>query len=288
MMGPAVLRPARPLLLPLVLLAAVLAAAAAGCGGSGTTTAARLTAGRAQSLAVDPRDGTILVGTDRGLFRATRDGRLVRIGPAGRDVTGLTFAPDGGLLSSGHPAGGGNAPDDLGLERSDDGGRTWRPVSLRGEADLHLLTTAGDRLYGLNATTGTLMASRGTGTSWDVRSTPPGLNDLTVDPRTPSQLIGSSDSALWRSGDGAETWQPTSGPAGAVAWARSGRVVVASVDARLHDSRAGGRSWTIVGRVPAPLVALAERNGTLFGLLGNAGVVSTRDGGRHWILVARP
>jgi photosystem II stability/assembly factor-like uncharacterized protein len=132
------------------------------------------------------------------------------------------------------------------------------------------------------------MAGSEGGRRWEVRSTPPGLADLAVDPVASSNLVGSSDSVLWRSSDGAATWERTTGPAGAVTWTGSGRIIVASLDARLHESRDGGHSWTIVGRLPALLVALAERRGTLLGLLANAGVVATRDGGAHWELVARP
>jgi photosystem II stability/assembly factor-like uncharacterized protein len=120
-----------------------------------------------------------------------------------------------------------------------------------------------------------------------VLSTPPGLADLAVDPRSPTALVASSDSALWRSSDGAETWARTNGPPGAITWLASGRVLVASVDARLHESGDGGRSWTIVGRVPAPLVALAERRGALLGLLANGTVVATHDRGGRWQLLAQ-
>lgn len=273
-------------LLTILVAAAPLGVVACGRGEDGGVQA-RPGIGRAQALAVDPA-GAILVGTDRGLFRVTRRGTLRRVGALERDVTGLAFARDGALLSSGHPAPGQPGPGDLGLERSDNGGLSWRSVSLRGQADLHLLCASGRRVYGLNTTTGTIMAGRDGGHVWETRSTPPGINDLAVDPNAPAALVGSSDSALWRSTDGAETWSRTNGPPGAVAWLSSGRVVVASVDARLHESRDRGRSWTIVGRVPAPLVALAERRDTLLGLLANGSVVATADRGGRWRLVAEP
>jgi photosystem II stability/assembly factor-like uncharacterized protein len=280
-------RPLRPVL---AVLAAALALAAAGCGGTGDGGGdeVREGVGRAQALAVDGRTGTILVGTDRGLFRVPRAGGLGRVGAAGRDVTALAFARDGALLGSGQLAPGGTESADLGLERSDNGGRSWRSVRLRGQGDLHLLRASGQRLYALNSTTGTVMAARDRGHRWDVRSTPPGLSDLAVDPHAPTALVASSDSALWRSGDGAQTWARTNGPPGALAWSASGRVVVASIDARLHESRDGGRSWSVIGRVPAPLVALAERRGTLLGLLANGSVVATNDRGGHWKLLAQP
>ena len=286
-------QPTRPLRALIAALAAATAVAvgAAGCGSGGNdagddSTAQRV--GRAQALAVDRHSGTILVGTDRGLFRVTPQGGLRRVGAAGRDVTALAFTRDGALLSSGHPAAGGAAgPADLGLERSDDGGRSWRTIALRGQADLRLLRASGPLLYGVNSTTGTVMATHDAGRHWQVLSTPPGLTDLAVDPRAPTALVASSDSVLWQSSDGAETWARTNGPPGAIAWLASGRVLVASVDARLHESGDGGRSWTIIGRVPAPLVALAERRGALLGLLANGSVVATRDRGGRWELLAR-
>ncbi|HSD79056.1 MAG TPA: hypothetical protein VLB47_00295 [Solirubrobacteraceae bacterium] len=108
-----------------------------------------------------------------------------------------------------------------------------------------------------------------------------------MDPRAPASLAGSSAGVFWRSGDGGATWSRTSGPPGALAWSDSGRVLVASIDARLHESSDGGRSWTIVGRIPAPLVALAEHRGTVLGLLATGSVIATRDGGRRWRLVAQ-
>jgi photosystem II stability/assembly factor-like uncharacterized protein len=273
-------------------LVAAGALAAAGCGGAedgeDRADGPGLRVGHAQALAVNRHTGTILVGTDRGLYRVTQQGRLQRVGAARRDVTALAFARDGALLASGHPAAGDGGAIDLGLERSDNGGRSWRTISLRGEADLRLLRASGTRLYGLNSTTGTIMAAADTGRRWDVLSTPPGLTDLAVDPRAPGALVGSSDSALWRSSDGAQTWARTNGPPGALTWSASGRVLVASLDARLHVSRDGGRSWTIVGRVPAPLIALAERRGALLGLLANGSVVATADRGGRWQLLAHP
>jgi photosystem II stability/assembly factor-like uncharacterized protein len=270
-------------------LAAAIALVGAGCGGGGDAGGVRAgqRVGRAQALAVDRRTGAILVGTDRGLFRVTAAGRLQRVGAAGRDVTALAVARDGGLLASGHPAAGAAGPADLGLERSDNGGRSWRTISLRGQADLRLLRASGPRLYGLNSTTGTVMATRDAGRRWDVLSTPPGLTDLAVDPRAPAALVASSDSVLWRSSDGAQTWARTNGPPGALTWLGSGRVLGASLDARLHESSDRGRSWTIIGRVPAPLVALAERRGALLGLLANGSVVATHDRGGRWELVAQ-
>ena len=271
-------RAVRPLFAALAALVVAAALVGAGCGGDadGTRPLPADRARRAQALAVDPARGTVLVGTDRGLFRTTRAGALEPVGRERRGITGLAFAADGTLLASGQE-----------LERSTDGGRTWQAVRAREPTELRLLRAADHRLYGLDATTGTLVASRDGGRRWIVRSTPPGLSDLAVDPRAPASLAGSSGGAFWRSGDGGATWSRTSGPPGALAWSDSGRVIVASIDARLHESSDGGRSWTIVGRIPSPLVALAEHRGTVLGLLATGSVIATRDDGRRWRLVAQ-
>src|SRR4051812_50081029 len=121
--------------LTILVAAAPLGVVACGRGEDGGAQA-RPGIGRAQALAVDPA-GAILVGTDRGLFRVTRRGTLRRVGALERDVTGLAFARDGALLSSGHPAPGQPGPGDLGLERSDNGGPGRRGGRPRGPGAPH-------------------------------------------------------------------------------------------------------------------------------------------------------
>ena len=113
------------------------------------------------SLAVDPGDGTLMIGTGLGLYRLEPDAKKAE------RVTGKLDTPDGSgelssnmvvrysepgdLLASGHPEGSGALPEDLGLIRSTDAGDTWKPVSELGESDFHLLQARGDHVVAVRA-----------------------------------------------------------------------------------------------------------------------------------------
>jgi hypothetical protein len=86
-----------------------------------------------------------------------------------------TLAPDR-FLGSGHPdladAREQGLPPLLGLIESSDGGQTWTPVSLLGEADFHVLRSEGDLVYGFDATNARLLVSEDAGATWNERSLP--------------------------------------------------------------------------------------------------------------------
>ena len=73
------------------------------------------------------------------------------MGEARHDYMGFTHHPreQGTVFVSGHPQGGG-LPNPMGLLVSRDGGRSWRPLALRGRADFHAMTIRadGETLYG--------------------------------------------------------------------------------------------------------------------------------------------
>ena len=121
-------------------LAAALAAPA-GCGEDDSGPAAPPEAGdpgpvHAHGLGIDPKDGALLVATHTGLFRAPPgETRMERVGKRMQDTMGFTVVGPSTILGSGHPDGRDDLPPFLGLIRSDDGGRSWRPVSLLGTRD---------------------------------------------------------------------------------------------------------------------------------------------------------
>lgn len=103
--------------------------------------------------------GGLLVATHDGLHQATRTGGPAQISQEQQDFMGFTVAGPDRLLASGHPAPGQDLPAALGLIESRDGGRTWQPVSLLGQADFHVLRAAGERVYGFDPASGMLLAS---------------------------------------------------------------------------------------------------------------------------------
>lgn len=148
---------------------ATLALTAAGCGGEDDPTASEPAPAPTPappvsganafigSIAVDPQDGTVLLGTGLGLFRmesgATSARRVVGEldgGPVSSNLV-IRYAGPGELIASGHPEGGGSLPENLGLMRSRDAGETWETVAERGQSDYHLLQAAGRRIAGVRA-----------------------------------------------------------------------------------------------------------------------------------------
>lgn len=89
----------------------------------------------------------------------TRTGGPAQISQEQQDFMGFTVAGPDRLLASGHPTPGQDLPAALGLIESRDGGRTWQPVSLLGQADFHVLRAAGERVYGFDPASGMLLAS---------------------------------------------------------------------------------------------------------------------------------
>lgn len=86
-------------------------------------------------LAFTPDGKALLVPAHTGLA-IYRDGRWsIAPGPA-HDFMGFSVAKEA-IYTSGHPAPGSPLRNPLGLIKSTDGGKTWRQLSLYGEADFH-------------------------------------------------------------------------------------------------------------------------------------------------------
>ncbi|MDQ4042025.1 MAG: exo-alpha-sialidase, partial [Actinomycetota bacterium] len=148
------------------LTAVALIAALAGCGGGDDGDgddgpAPREELHHIHGLGVDARSGDLFIATHNGLFVAPAGRTSVRrVGDSRQDIMGFSVAGPRRFVGSGHPAPGAQLTPNLGLIESVDGGRTWRNVSLLGEADFHVLRSAGRTVYGVDSATGRLMASR--------------------------------------------------------------------------------------------------------------------------------
>ena len=280
----------RHLALPLALLTLTLAA----CGGDGATTASPPAAEEGvehiHGLGVDPADGALMIATHSGLFRAPRgEARPQRVGDRRQDTMGFTVVGRGRFLGSGHPDARDGLPPLLGLIRSDDAGRTWRPVSLLGEADFHVLRTAGTRVLGVDATSGLVHASDDGGRTW-ARRTPPGpLVDLAARPGDPDTLVAAGEDDLHVSRDTGRTWRPLAdGRTGLLAWPRARTLVLADAGGGVHRSADGGATWRDVGQAGGPPAALAADGDDLYVALHDNRVRRSVDGGRTWITRIRP
>ena len=195
---------------------------------------------------------------------------------------GFTVVGPDRFLGSGHPDARDDLPPLLGLIRSHDGGRSWQPVSLLGEADFHVLRAAGRRIYGFDATQGRLMVSSDGGQHWEQRRPPAPLVDLAINPQDPDHIVASGESGLFVSRDAGATWRPLDAErAGLLAWTDGGVVLVAP-SGTVQRSRDDGRSFESVGKIGGRPAALARHGETLLVALHTNAVKASSDGGRTW------
>jgi len=119
-------------------------------------------------LAVDNMDPTKLyIATHHGLFLLKDDKDLFSVGGNKDDYMGFSPHPDSAntFFSSGHPEAGGN----LGLQKSEDGGFTWKNIS-------------------------------------DVENAPVDFHAMAVSPANPDLIYGSYQGNLYKSNDGGKDW----------------------------------------------------------------------------------
>jgi hypothetical protein len=245
-------------------------------------------------LGINPADGALFIATHTGLYRAPPgENRAARVGAGLQDTMGFTVVGPDRFLGSGHPDPETMRdrawPTNLGLIESTDGGKSWRSVSLFGEADFHVLRSRGGRVYGFDSSNGRLLVSGDRGNTWKQRTIPGPLFDLALDPSDASRLVAASTRGLFVSADSARRWRRLEGGVGLLAWPAPGSLYV--VDGAGHvwvGAGATGR-WRTVGNVggqPASFLGASARE--LYVALHDGTIKRSLDGGRTWSIRAAP
>lgn len=276
------------------LLAALLIA---GCGGgdetpatnSPATTAAAADPGpvHVHGLGVSPEDDALLIATHTGLFRMEEGGAPKRVGDSHQDTMGFAVAEGGRFLGSGHPDLREKLPPYLGLVESRDGGATWKPVSLLGKKDFHVLETQGKRVYGFGSDFETrqeaLLVSSDAGRTWDERGAPESLVALAIDPSDPDRVVASGRTTRLRSTDAARSWKRLGGDAALLAWPATDALYALGGDGRLARSADAGSSWKDVSTLDAEPAAFEARSAReLYVALHDGRIVRSTDAGATW------
>ncbi len=237
-------------------------------------------------LGVDPADGMLYAARHSGLFRIPEAGQAERVADRAQDTMGVSVVGPGGFMGSGHPD---PREDDvrpplLGLIESDDRGRTWDRVSLRGEADFHALHAAHGQVYGYDSTSQTFMVSKDRET-WDRRSQLP-MADFAVDPADPETVLATTEQGLVRSTDGGRSWNAVAGAPTMVVLARAerGQLYGVALDGTVQRSEDGGRSWQAHGSVGGqPEAITVDDHGgeeRLYVAANDRGILVSADQGR--------
>lgn len=164
-------------------------------------------------------DGTrLLIPRHDGLAVYQRaDGWSLAPGPP-HDYMGFAATHDT-FYSSGHPASGSSLPNPLGLLKSTDGGQTWQPLGLAGEADFHLLAASyqTNAIYVFSSAANSRMPQPGLyattddGQHWQ-RAEASGLSgrmhSLAVHPTQGETVAVGTTDGLFLSRDAGESFQP--------------------------------------------------------------------------------
>ena len=274
----------------------LLLASCGGGGGDGSPVEARVEDPgpvHVHGLGVNPRDGALFIATHTGLFRAPAGERKARrVGDRFQDTMGFTVVGPDRFLGSGHPDGRDRLPPFLGLIETRDAGRTWKPVSLLGEVDFHVLEARGRRVYGFGSDFESrrprLLVSADGGRSWRRRDPPESLVTLAIDPRDSEHAVAAGESGLYASPEAARSWRPLRGPAGLLAWTIDGTLHVVDRDGRVHVSGDRGRSWRPMGETGGEPAAFDSAGDELYVALHDGTVKRSGDHGRSWELRSRP
>lgn len=245
-------------------------------------------------LGVNPADGALYIATHTGLYR-TPDGerQAERVGNTYQDTMGFTVVGPDYFLGSGHPDAQQiveeGLPPHLGLIESRDAGKTWKPISLRGEADFHVLRFLGQRVYGYDASNNRLLVSKDGGRKWEKRVIPAPLIDLATDPTRSGHVIVAAEGGLFQSEDDARTWQAVGGAPGFLAWPSERMLYLVDGAGTVSVSADAAESFTPVGEIggePAALVAEGRRQ--LYAALHDGTIKVSTDGGRTWAVRSSP
>jgi hypothetical protein len=252
------------------------------------------------SLDVEPGSGRLLLTTNRGFFRIDpASGEAERIearvqtrsasAPVGRFLYVKPIGPEE-YIGSGHPDDE-SLPQFLGLIGSVDRGRTWTVLARLGEADLHKIVIAHDRLYAFDAVLDALLVSEDEGREFTERFTPRGLIiDFVVDPDDGDHLLASTEEQLFRTEDRGDSWRPVqAGDEIRLDWPAPDALYRGRADGLIERSRDRGQSWEEVSRVDgSPQKFKSVGPEELYLALADATILHTRDGGSTWQPVFEP
>lgn len=281
--GPRAIAAAAPVLAAAVALLATAAFALGGSAAAAPTDSAHI-----HGLGLDAADGALLLGTHDGLYRlGPNDTKPRKVGTVSYDLMGLAVIGPRSYVASGHPDSAAAArkglPSNLGLIRTDDGGKRWRPISLLGGADFHLLRARDNRVLAYDVTRGRLLVSANAGRTWKPRAIPSDVADFALGPRLGAVAASTSD-GVKVSDDHGVTYRSRArdvGP-GLLSWPSARTLLLVDADGVVHVSADGGRTFVRRGTTAGRPAALAAAGKRVAVLLDNGRVLLSRDGGRRF------
>jgi hypothetical protein len=263
-----------------------------GCGDADDQPSGPVTAGdpgviHIHGLGRNPADDTLIIATHTGLFRLASDDRSPeRIAGLYQDTMGFAVVGPDHFLGSGHPGSAENDPPFLGLIESRNAGRKWRPISLRGDVDFHVLEAQGESVYGFGSDWDTrearFLRSDDRGRTWTRLTPPEELLGLAIDPQDPRVSVALGEQQGWLSRDGGASWRPLPIPGGMVTWTAELGLVAVDLGGVVRTASEPTGEWNEVGRLPGTPAALEGVGDELLAATHEPRVLSSRDRGKTW------
>ena len=156
----------------------------------------------------------------------------------------VRFTGPGAVIASGHSRGG-TLPQNAGLMRSPDAGKTWESISGLGEIDYHDIEVAGDA--GDRAARRPARRAGEQRRRQDVRGlAAPAVAravDITINPADAKQWAVGTEQGVFLSGNSGGSWRQRETTFGArVAWAAPDALYSAGLDGKVRKSADGGKN----------------------------------------------
>ena len=245
-------------------------------------------------LGVNPADRALFVATHTGLYRSAEgESKSVRVSDSRQDTMGFAIVDADRFLGSGHPDLREDLPPLLGLIESTDEGRSWEPISLLGEADFHVLRSAGERVYGYDSSGDRLLVSDDAGRSWIQVDRPAPLLDLATDPTDVDHVVAAAASdlaqGLYESRDKGRSWERIGNPFGLLAWPARDRLYLVDGGGAVFLSTDGGGRFERRGSLGGqPAALLGQSADELYAALHDGTILRSTDGGATWAIRSTP
>jgi hypothetical protein len=263
-----------------------------GCGDandqpSGSVTASDPGVIHIHGLGRNPADDALFIATHTGLFRmASSDRSPERVAGLYQDTMGFTVVGPDHFLGSGHPGSIESDPPFLGLIESRNAGERWRPISLRGDVDFHVLEAQGESVYGFGSDWDTrearFLRSDDKGRTWSRLTPPEELLGLAIDPQDPRVSVALGEQRGWVSRDGGVSWRPLPIPGGMVTWTAELGLIAVDLGGTVRTASEPTGEWNEVGRLPGTPAALEGVGDELLAATHEPQVLSSRDRGKTW------
>jgi hypothetical protein len=253
------------------------------------------------SLAVNPADGVLYIGSSAGAFKlpagAAKPEKFKTTMLAPSRGTGplidlvLRFSGPNTILASGHSSGG-TLPLNVGFFGSADAGKSWRPISGMNDADYHDIEVVGPTTVALRIDDpNSVQVSSDEGKTFEARAAPAASAalDITINPTDPKQWAVGTEQGVFVSTNEGRSWRQRATTAKArVAWAAEDALYSAGLDGTIRLSTDGGKSWNETGGTigGAPLDFVAGPDGALYAYMKGGKILQSTDGGKTFKEIA--